>query len=235
MRFDRSQRVGELLEIARASQSREGFRRDTLEWLRPILGFDGATWVSARGTTAEYFTWQISIADVERARDHAPEFGPMIERSLRQGPLLELGLSGAARRRSGIWNEVFRPLGITSVIAASLGGEPRPLTLLTLCRDGHPSAFDDRGAEAVHALTPVLELGEDLAASREQSATTPPSGLTRREHEIVALVARGLTNDDIARILHISKNTVRNRLAAALERTGTSNRAEIAARFFRGA
>ena len=235
MRLELSRRVSELLEIARASQSREAFRRDALGWLRPLLGFDGATWVCSAGGTADMFTWHIPLAAVERSRDHAAEYAPAVERSLREGPQVELGLSEAARRRSGLWNEVFRPLGITSVIAASLGGEPRPLTLLTLCRDGHPSAFDDRGAEAVHALTPVLELGEDLAASREHSATTPPSGLTRREHEIVALVARGLTNDDIARILHISKNTVRNRLAAALERTGTSNRAEIAARFFRGA
>jgi DNA-binding CsgD family transcriptional regulator len=54
-------------------------------------------------------------------------------------------------------------------------------------------------------------------------------GLTRRECEIAALVARGCTDRDIARILGIGFGTVRTHIANAMEKTGCANRAALAA------
>ena len=52
--------------------------------------------------------------------------------------------------------------------------------------------------------------------------------LTGREHQISALVARGLTNKAIAAQLEISEQSVKNMLQRAFSKTGASNRTELA-------
>lgn len=53
--------------------------------------------------------------------------------------------------------------------------------------------------------------------------------LTRREVEVLRLLARGRTNDEIARILVISHNTVANHVSRILAKTGATNRTAAAA------
>jgi DNA-binding CsgD family transcriptional regulator len=55
------------------------------------------------------------------------------------------------------------------------------------------------------------------------------AGLTPRESDVAALVARGCTDRDIARILGIGFGTVRTHITNAMSKTGCSNRAELAA------
>ena len=55
-----------------------------------------------------------------------------------------------------------------------------------------------------------------------------PSLLTKREQDVVALVAEGLTNRDISKHLNLSENTVRNYLFRIFNKVGTSNRLELA-------
>jgi DNA-binding NarL/FixJ family response regulator len=52
--------------------------------------------------------------------------------------------------------------------------------------------------------------------------------LTKREEELVQLVAEGLTNRDIARQLNLAEHTVRNYLFRIFNKLGTSNRLELA-------
>ncbi len=52
--------------------------------------------------------------------------------------------------------------------------------------------------------------------------------LTKREEELVQLVAEGLTNRDIARQLNLTEHTVRNYLFRIFNKVGTSNRLELA-------
>jgi DNA-binding CsgD family transcriptional regulator len=54
-------------------------------------------------------------------------------------------------------------------------------------------------------------------------------GLTPREREVAALVARGCTDRDIARVLGIGFGTVRTHLTNAMSKCGCANRAELAA------
>ena len=49
------------------------------------------------------------------------------------------------------------------------------------------------------------------------------------DRAIVALVARGLSNRDIAAELHMSYQTVRNRLTRIFDLTGMTNRTQLAA------
>lgn len=54
-----------------------------------------------------------------------------------------------------------------------------------------------------------------------------PASLSDREIEILALVANGLTNSQIAQTLEISKRTVDNHISNILDKTKTDNRVEL--------
>jgi len=56
--------------------------------------------------------------------------------------------------------------------------------------------------------------------------------LTQRELEVVALVAQGLSNTQIAQRLYLSNGTVRNHISAILEKTGLEHRTQIAVRYY---
>jgi DNA-binding CsgD family transcriptional regulator len=78
-------------------------------------------------------------------------------------------------------------------------------------------------------------LSEDepsMIASRtpeQTSATAHPSALTRREREVAKLVARGLTNRQIAEELVLSERTVENHVRNILKKLKLSSRSEVAA------
>jgi len=57
---------------------------------------------------------------------------------------------------------------------------------------------------------------------------SPAQSLSRRELEIVALVAQGLGTRKLAECLHISDKTVRNHLSSIYEKLGISDRVELA-------
>ncbi|GAC1361998.1 MAG: response regulator transcription factor [Ktedonobacteraceae bacterium] len=57
----------------------------------------------------------------------------------------------------------------------------------------------------------------------------PGEDLTEREREVLALVARGYTNKQIAEALSLSEKTARNHVSHILEKLGFSRRSEAAA------
>lgn len=56
----------------------------------------------------------------------------------------------------------------------------------------------------------------------------PGETLTEREREVLALVAKGMTNRQIAEALFLSEKTARNHLSHILEKLGLSRRSEAA-------
>jgi DNA-binding NarL/FixJ family response regulator len=54
-----------------------------------------------------------------------------------------------------------------------------------------------------------------------------PATLSDREVEIIELVTAGLTNEDIATRLDISKRTVDNHISNILKKTGVDNRVTL--------
>ncbi len=63
-----------------------------------------------------------------------------------------------------------------------------------------------------------------------RNAPPPPDGgLTRRESEILQLVADGLSNKEIAARLTITEGTVKNHVHNALEKLQLENRIQAAA------
>jgi DNA-binding CsgD family transcriptional regulator len=51
--------------------------------------------------------------------------------------------------------------------------------------------------------------------------------LTRREEEVVRLVAEGMRNEEISQQLAITEHTVRNYLCRIFEKLGLSSRVEL--------
>lgn len=85
-------------------------------------------------------------------------------------------------------------------------------------------------AVLVSALQLILAGGtyapaEALTAEPDRRAERA-SGLTARQTEVAALLAKGLTNKEIAGVLEISADTVKNHVAAILDVLEVTNRTE---------
>lgn len=61
--------------------------------------------------------------------------------------------------------------------------------------------------------------------------TPSPNALTEREAAVLALVAKGRSNAQIAAALHLSENTVKFHLRNLFAKLGVTNRTEAAARY----
>jgi DNA-binding NarL/FixJ family response regulator len=66
------------------------------------------------------------------------------------------------------------------------------------------------------------------SSHQTQPATLITSKLTDRELEVLRLIARGLSNTDIADRLFLSDGTVRNHVSAILSKLGVSDRTQAA-------
>ncbi|MCW8380761.1 ATP-binding protein [Streptomyces justiciae] len=83
------------------------------------------------------------------------------------------------------------------------------------------------GASLPHEQVLVFALSDDAAPPAQDEAPAH-GGLTRREREVAALVAGGLTNREIAERLVISKRTADTHVEHILAKLGVSSRAQIA-------
>ncbi|MDF0529662.1 LuxR C-terminal-related transcriptional regulator [Tsukamurella sp. 8F] len=86
-------------------------------------------------------------------------------------------------------------------------------------------AFDAAGAGGYAAT--AVSMQRALAGRR---TATPAESLTRRERQVADLVARGLTNKEIAAELYVSPRTVDDHLGKILRKLGIRSRAAVAAR-----
>jgi DNA-binding NarL/FixJ family response regulator len=99
---------------------------------------------------------------------------------------------------------------------------------------------DTDAAELIRAVR-VIASGDSLLspgvtrrlvaefASRTRAVSPVPglSELTSREREVVALVAAGLSNEEIAGRIHVSQSTVKTHVARAMTKLGARDRAQL--------
>ena len=92
--------------------------------------------------------------------------------------------------------------------------------------------FDGLGASVAANLArrALRALGaRRVPAGARAAARAHPFGLTRREQEVLALLAEGLPDREISRRLVISERTVHHHVSAVLSKTGAASRAAVAA------
>jgi DNA-binding NarL/FixJ family response regulator len=85
---------------------------------------------------------------------------------------------------------------------------------------------DDRAA-----LDPAVQ--QHVIAAVSGRTVVPAGGLSPREHEVLRLVADGMTNAEIAERLVISEATVKTHVAHVLVKVGARDRAHAVARAYR--
>ena len=83
------------------------------------------------------------------------------------------------------------------------------------------------GKSFVDPLVAGKLLGQ-VADQQVQPATLLTNKLTGREVDVLSLLARGLTNADIATRLHLSEGTVRNHVSAIIAKLDVSDRTQAA-------
>jgi DNA-binding CsgD family transcriptional regulator len=86
--------------------------------------------------------------------------------------------------------------------------------------------------DAARALYTQCGATRDVARldDRTAPAPRPPNGLTRRETQVAALAATGLSNREIGERLTLSDRTVEHHLGAVFAKLGVRSRVELAAR-----
>jgi two-component system NarL family response regulator len=89
-------------------------------------------------------------------------------------------------------------------------------------RDRRPSRRFGPG----HIRGAVLRV--DDIASRLAARMARSNLMTQREHQVLQLVAKGLTNKEIGRAIAISDNTARNYVNSSIEKLEVSDRTEAA-------
>ncbi len=72
------------------------------------------------------------------------------------------------------------------------------------------------------------KLLNQVASNQTQPASILTDKLTERELDVLRLLAKGMTNTDIAGTLHLSEGTVRNHVSAILEKLSVSDRTQAA-------
>jgi ATP/maltotriose-dependent transcriptional regulator MalT len=103
-------------------------------------------------------------------------------------------------------------------LAHALVAESRPAAAHELALAAR-SAFEALGAQ------PALKLADRFVARLGRGRSGNRAGLTAREIEVLALVAQGLSNREIAARLVVSEHTVHRHLGNAYARLGVSSRA----------
>jgi DNA-binding NarL/FixJ family response regulator len=89
---------------------------------------------------------------------------------------------------------------------------------------GGLSVLDARVQAALVAAATSAAPAATSGAAEVPSLPAPPDGLTQREAEILALIAQGLTNPEIAARLFLSNHTVKTHISRIFAKTGSRDR-----------
>lgn len=84
-------------------------------------------------------------------------------------------------------------------------------------------------------VVPVGSIGHlhPATSSPDERCRAAFPQLTEREYEVVALIAEGLDNHEVAAAAFLSEGTVRNRISSVLQKTGYANRTQLAVAWWR--
>src|SRR5947207_1984149 len=127
--------------------------------------------------------------------------------------------------RTGLYQEVARPLGVEDMVRLWLDPHGAQGARLEFDRPDWRFRESDRGV--LDLLLPHLKQFRRKAVARRHPFSWPSKRADRlspRQREILELVAQGLTNAQVARMLWISPGTVRKHLENAYEKLDVHTR-----------
>ena len=127
-----------------------------------------------------------------------------------------------------------RMLGATEAALEAIGSQLSPTNAADYarCLAVARAQMDERAFAAAWAAGKSLPLDRAVAEvleSESPSECDHALGLTAREREVAALLARGLTNRQIGEVLVISEGTARLHVKHVLHKLGFATRAQVAA------
>jgi non-specific serine/threonine protein kinase len=147
------------------------------------------------------------------------------------------GAAAAAQRQA---RRAARLLGAANALR-EITGAPLPATerkqfeglVQRIQQQLNPEAFVreqavGRGLGLEHAVDYALTRADSSDGTPRDAIESAPSALTQREHEVAVLVARGLTNKQIADALLLTRRTVGTHLEHIFAKLGVQARAEVA-------
>jgi len=117
-----------------------------------------------------------------------------------------------------LYVNLFKPGGDEHLLILRIPGGPGR-TFRVLCWRGPGKAFTERDKTDLFLLKPHIE-----AAYRRGQRMRAVSELTPRQRQLLALVAQGFTNYQIARRLGVEEGTIRAHLYQIYSRLGVSSR-----------
>jgi DNA-binding CsgD family transcriptional regulator/tetratricopeptide (TPR) repeat protein len=225
------------LATARAFAARLDGRDDPVLWDAAAQGWERAG-----------EPYQVARARWRQAEAALPSKDARVARAAARGPLLEaariareLGARPLLRELTNLASRALinlpgmetsdraaKPVMAPDATASSRGriqGGPRP-TLGARAGAGEP--ISSRAAAETTAELSVSGIAEAFAPEAASTRPKEAFGLSRREREVLALIAEGRTNREIGERLFISQKTVGVHVGNILAKLGASGRVEAA-------
>lgn len=251
--------MGELLRLRGSSaQAEDAYRRAHELGRDPHPGLALLRAASGNPTAARTSLETALVAQGERVVQRAPLLRALVEVAAETGEVSVAQdaadeLADIAQRwpTDGLRAAAAHGRGAAALAAGSASAAIAPLREAVRCWQDVDAPYDVARARVLLASA-YATLGDDEAARLERGAAAtaferlgasvdlerlerqhgdadPPGGLTRREAEIIALVAEGITNRQVADRLVISEKTVARHLANAYLKLGVTTRTAAAA------
>jgi predicted ATPase/DNA-binding CsgD family transcriptional regulator len=214
------------LAIERCAQGLRRLGVTGERWARGYLLVITATALFLKGETSES---ELAARDALRMKH---ELGDIVGTAF---CLEALGMLASGQRRwertawllgaaDALWERTGRRLGGNAIIEA-IHQQAESAARDALGDKRYEKFFAAVAGRELDAVIGLAVTGADKSVPAQRHS---PGGLTRREREIAALVAEGLTNAQIARQLVISSRTVDSHVTNMYTKLGISSRVQLA-------
>jgi DNA-binding CsgD family transcriptional regulator len=213
--WELAQATGELQRLAPVACARAEAR-----WLAGELGLVAAeTDATVRLAIATEGAWPLGELCLWRRRAGIDEGMPEIV----PAEPFRLELEGEPEAAARAWEKLGCPYEAALALASSEHEASLRTSLAELQRLGARAA-------ASRVARALRERGiRDVRQGPRASTRENPAGLTARQLEVLALVAEGMRNAEIAKRLVVSRKTVDHHVSAILRKLGVDTRTEAAA------
>jgi DNA-binding CsgD family transcriptional regulator len=176
----------------------------------------------------------LNLADEWRAYVEAEQrHDPFVTSAAAQSGAAVLAFADVCREpQESAYGRFLGKLRLADRVSVYLRDAGTTVAMASLLRSVDEPPFTRGEIAALRRLQPLLE--QAYVCARSTVGDVPAqnvileSGLTPREADVAALVARGATNAEIARTLHVTEATVKTHLTRIFAKVGVRSRTQLA-------